>query len=289
MKKLNQKSLIEKFLNIRVSIFFFKEAAHVIRQGHSLKDKLILFFYYLKTPVFFLKSIFQNKSIRDIEDQYKKLPAEVTLQNAYGKFLCGRNMLAVYIIDDWYQKEFIPFLNMEDEIFIDVGAHIGKYSIQLAKKIGNKGKVIAIEPEKFNFSLLKKNIQLNELENVFLVNKAMYSTKAVLPFFVSTENGEGEHSILRKPHCYHEQNVEADTLDNIVEELKIKNVGLIKIDVEGAEYAVLEGALNILKNHHPKMIIEIWNEESLVKVLEYLSPLNYSAPQRIDSINYFFK
>jgi len=69
--------------------------------------------------------------------------------------------------------------------------------------------------------------------------------------------------------------------------LKIKKVDLIKIDVEGAESLVLNGALKTLKNSHPKIILEAWDKEHLDKVKEILKPFNYKI-KKIDNFNNYF-
>ena len=67
------------------------------------------------------------------------------------------------------------FHTKEGDIVVDVGAHIGRYTIISSKRIGQSGKVIAIEPHPSNFEMLNRNIKLNGLTNVIPLNYAVNS------------------------------------------------------------------------------------------------------------------
>lgn len=288
MNSPGRKPIYKKFMNIKVALNYFKEAFHVISQGKSASDKLILLFYYFKSPLILFKSILWNKEIREIEENHKLLLKEVTLSNENGIFYCGKNILTVYIADQAYQQEFNPYMMLTEGVFVDVGAHIGKYSIELARRLKNSGRVIAIEPEKNNFEMLIRNTALNNLGNITCINKCAYSEKGTLNFYTSGQEGEGEHSLIQQSGLTGIQATEADTLDNIFSELNISKADLIKIDVEGTESEVLKGAQKVLGSH-PKLLIETWNEEGIKKIITFLSAFGYKEPVRIDSINYFFR
>jgi len=76
-------------------------------------------------------------------------------------------------------EDFEPFMvkwlkPRKNETFVDVGAHIGKYTLQIAKIVGETGRVVAVEPHPTTFQILRRNIELNSLKNVFAVNVACY-------------------------------------------------------------------------------------------------------------------
>jgi len=168
-------------------------------------------------------------------------------------------------------------------VFIDVGANIGKYTVKISNSVKKKGEVIAFEPEKDNFNMLKRNVKLNCATNVVLIKKALSNKKGKLKLFLAKGN-LGHHSLVEKVGEKYEE-VDVDTLDSIIKELKIKRVDLIKIDVEGAESLVLEGARETLKKFHPKIIFEAWDENHLDKAKEVLRQFNYKIKQ-IDKNNY---
>jgi len=135
-----------------------------------------------------------------------------------------------------------------DDVVIDVGAHIGLFTISIAAKAG---KVLAIEPEPRNLHYLRYNISTRSLDNVLIVEKAVWNRKKKLPLYLS--NASGNHSLIHDmqplntsiTNCF--ITVETDTLDNIVSELNLMHVDFIKMDIEGAEIEALEGAKETLK------------------------------------------
>jgi FkbM family methyltransferase len=158
------------------------------------------------------------------------------------------------------------FRPKEGDRVVDVGAHIGRYTIIASKMVGSKGKVIAIEAHPANHEILKQNIALNKLDNVITLNYAVHSRKTMVKLY---EPGQEEgftiyntimtdRTLTSKNQKYIE--VKADTLDSLLLENGIKEVNWIKIDVEGAEYEVLTGASNILSdNKDISCLIEIHN------------------------------
>jgi FkbM family methyltransferase len=287
MNNKKRKSFFSKLLNVKILSRYLKESYNVIKQGYHLNDKAILFLYFLRIPIIVAKSVIINKTFREIEEERKHLSGNVTLKNNNGLFFCGNNILTIYSVNENQEKNLYSYFECNGEIFIDVGAHIGKYSIKLGQNKFNK--IIALEPNEYNFSLLKKNIVLNSLNNIVAVNKGVYSKKGIIPFY-QYENGDGIHSIIKTTGEREITNIEVDTLDNITSEIGImEKIGLIKIDVEGAEPEVLKGSFSILEKHHPKLIIEILKENAhhLDIIIELLKPYNYNF-QQLDEDNYFF-
>src|SRR5688572_26723120 len=196
-------------------------------------------------------------------------------------FLKLRNtrLLKVYAKEHHYKyycrlEEFNPdreedivklFCPKEGDIVVDVGAHIGKYSIIASKMVGSKGKVIAIEAHPDNCDILKENIALNKLSNVIVLNCAAHSTETVVKLY---EPGQEDgftiyNTIMTDRLSLNKQRyieVKANTLDSLLLEKGIKQVNWIKIDVEGAEFEVLKGATAILSSSEDiSLLIEIHN------------------------------
>ncbi len=124
------------------------------------------------------------------------------------------------------------------DIVIDVGANVGTFTVMAAKLVGDKGLVVAIEPEPVNLALLQRNIDSHNLNNVKVIRKAVWDKAAKVWLYLS------KHSALHSL-CHASEDrieVEADCLDNIVAELRLSHVDFIKIDVEGAEPEVLRGS-----------------------------------------------
>src|SRR5918912_1225509 len=140
------------------------------------------------------------------------------------------------------------FRPKQGDIVVDVGAHMGKYTIIASKRVGTNGKVIAIEAHPGNYEMLNRNIELNRLTNVISLNYAVYSKETIIKLFLPDE--KSNHTIyntLIQTRAKDEEKfveVNADTLDNLLQRNGISNaeVNWLKIDVEGAELEVLKGA-----------------------------------------------
>ena len=179
------------------------------------------------------------------------------------------------------------FCPKEGDIVVDVGAHIGKYSIIASKMVGSKGKVIAIEAHPANYDILKQNIALNKLSNVIVLNYAVHSTETLVKLY---EPGQEDgftiyNTIMTNRISSNNQKyieVKANTLDSLLlQKGGIKQVNWIKIDVEGAEYEVLKGATTILSSSKDiSLLIEVHNVGANNKtfyepIIELLESRNY--------------
>jgi FkbM family methyltransferase len=169
---------------------------------------------------------------------------------------------------------FQLFRPKQGDNFVDVGAHIGRYSIVAAKRIGNLGRVIAIEAHPDTFELLKKNMALNGLQNVTTINAVASSQKGRVKLYLDGhDSGFTVYTTIMINRTKTEKflEVEANTLDNILNENNVQRVNYVKIDVEGAELEVLKGTSNVLEaNKNITFIIEIHGREIYPHVIEFL-------------------
>lgn len=245
----------------RINIFF-----SLMNEGYRLKDKLIILEYHLKAPIHFLNYLTGKKNSR-------KLSGNVYIKNPYGLFFCGKNFSSVFgvssICEPEVRKEFV----LKEGVAMDIGANCGMFTVHLAKILGDKGEVISVEPEKGNIVLLKKNVEINKLKNVSVVEKGVYSKTGEMTFYLD-DFGTGGHSLL-KTDAKKKETVKVDTIDNIVNSLKIKKVNIIKIDVEGAEIEAFKGSKKTLKKFHPKIIFEAVDEDKRKEIEEFLSKYDY--------------
>lgn len=142
-----------------------------------------------------------------------------------------------------------------DGVFVDVGAHVGLYSLELASKAAQ---VIAIEANPETQARLEENIQLNELWNkVSTYGGAAWNKSAELR--MEDPNGKiaGGSNQVRKPTEDEAWTVMGEKLDVILTSFDPVRVDFIKIDVEGAEWRVLKGARETLMTFHPTLLIEM--------------------------------
>lgn len=139
----------------------------------------------------------------------------------------------------WLTKTYTPsgFEIKENDLIIDIGAHIGMFSI-LAGKFAPKGKVYAFEPSEENFNLLKENIELNKMENVVPINKAIAKESGIREFALSPDDPAG-HAIPYEETNRQKIKVQTINLDDFVKENNINKIDFLKMDCEGAEYEIL--------------------------------------------------
>ena len=142
-------------------------------------------------------------------------------------------------------------------VVIDIGAHVGYYTLLAAKLVGPTGKIYAFEPEPGNNETLNKNIELNKYSNIEAIRMAMSDKEGNATMYL-TSLDSGRHSLFQ--HDLPKRGntvVETTTLDRFWESTEWPRIDLIKIDVEGAEVAVLDGMTRMLEElPRLKIIIE---------------------------------
>jgi len=181
-------------------------------------------------------------------------------------------------IEDWHlgQQHEQAFINQwtGGELFVDIGAHIGCWSLKLADKYK---KVVAFEPHIKAFEVFKENIQMNELKNIDLHNCALSNEigRKILTIY-----SHASHSTLEEKHPmtghvsekFGATKVDVDKLDTFQ-----LTPSLIKVDVEGHEVQVIEGALETIKRAKPDLVIELHNPENENKIREMLPEVKFET------------
>jgi len=163
--------------------------------------------------------------------------------------------------------------------FFDVGANVGYYTVLGSKLVGDKGKVIAFEPLVRNISYLYRHIVLNKLKNVILIPSACADEISLATFSAGPNTAMGHISENNGNNDKTEEKltvVPVLTLDAVAEKLNCKP-NVLKIDVEGAEVAVLHGAQNILRQAKPKIFLSVHSDVLKSQCLEYLYGFNYKC------------
>jgi len=190
------------------------------------------------------------------------------------KFFVGDILGFFACYDDQYLRheyellqDFIP---RKGWIMLDIGAHIGIYSIRASKLIGRRGLIYAFEPNPLAYYWLKNNILLNKAKNIIALPIALGNRNKLIRLHVVLTGNTGASSIIYE-HIVKCQRkgmrigeiititIPMYTLDFLVEKLNFpKHYDLVKIDVEGAELEVLEGMRGLMESHKIKrLVIEI--------------------------------
>jgi FkbM family methyltransferase len=142
---------------------------------------------------------------------------------------------------------------------LDIGANLGYYSLEMAWLVGPTGRVFAFEPQPLMVSELKANVEMNGLRNVTICAVALSNESGEAPFFLPVVGDEGMGSFQNNGRTTVSgvTTVPCSTLDGLQATLGIDTVDFIKMDVEGAELQVVEGALGIFAGpHQPAVVFE---------------------------------
>src|SRR5215216_5903235 len=225
---------------------------------------------------------FLYKAVKFFRPRSKLLKFKVPKYNY--KFYCRVNK-DDFIVMTRHEDVIIEYFRpKEGDIVIDIGAHIGRYTIIASKRVGANGKVVAIEANPSNFEMLNRNIKVNQLTNIISLNNAVYSKETKLKLYLPGEElGHTTYNTVMSDRAKNEDKfveVSANTLDYLLQLKEITDVNWVKIDVEGAEFEVLKGATNVLsKSKDIALLIEIHNLSGGTNlyrpIIEFLNLYNF--------------
>jgi len=179
----------------------------------------------------------------------------------------------------------------EGDQILDIGGHIGYHSMNFAKLVEGKGKVYVFEPNLFNVERIKINLAENptlqavvNIHDVALSNENRDDVEFTFSDRIDDETSSGGFidgsfkplaDEVYQDNSFKKEKVRVRRLDDLVEEAGIARVKMMKIDVEGAEQYVIEGALKTLQANKPKLLIESHSVIAMLNVTQLLYPLGY--------------
>ena len=188
----------------------------------------------------------------------------------YLKKTFGINFIGKSNIETFSEySTFKDFLPSDNEVVLDIGGYQGETAI-FYSKICKAKKVVVVEPVSVNFKYLLKNIK--NFRNIIPIKKAVSDRNEVIRIKYDPISKMGMSDA---GNNFKTEKVRTITLDKLVETLGLKNVDLIKIDVEGFEMSVLKGGINMIKKFKPKLIIETHSEKLRNDVINFLEKLGY--------------
>lgn len=173
---------------------------------------------------------------------------------------------------------------------IDIGANIGALTLQMAKIVSPSGRIFSYEPSPVNYKYASKNISLNNFKNIKLINQGLGNKKETAYLYNVNPNNRGMLRLLAEDDqnkLYEKEEVAIDTLDSSMQNFSIPKPDFIKIDVEGFEYKVLQGAYETLRKYKPVLFIELVDNNlreqnsSAGELIEYLKRLNYKITDAV--------
>ncbi len=141
------------------------------------------------------------------------------------------------------------------DIFFDVGANIGVYTVLASKLVGGSGQVHSFEPLAEVNKLLRANVEKNDCNNVFVNLTAVGDKEGTTKIFVNEQNALSSLGDTRRGKFLKSQDVEIVTLDSYARSANVTKIDFLKIDVEGFEGHVLRGAENLLQRSSDVLIL----------------------------------
>ncbi len=173
-----------------------------------------------------------------------------------------------FFVDKMYKATECLISNIQYPI-IDIGAHIGIFSLY-SSTLNLQSSILAIEPEPTNFELLKENIKFNKCENVTPIQAALVSGDELNTNLYLSKNTHNHSTASLSKNCIQ---VPAINLERLMKEHKIKKIGLLKMDIEGAEFVILQSfnlsifkkIQNIVVEYHESTKNKRANLENLIR------------------------
>lgn len=159
----------------------------------------------------------------------------------------------------------------DSKVVFDVGANLGNHTLFWAKKL-NTDVIYSFEPYIPNFERLLHNVQNNLLDNVYPINKAIGKKEGYTCVKEFHEDNYGGTTL--NEEIQSEGEIEVITIDSFVKGKKIESVDFIKIDTEGYEVSVLDGAQKTISKYYPDLWIEV-NSQTFQEIMNRLEQLEY--------------
>ena len=204
-------------------------------------------------------------------------------------------MLQHFMNDTCYESElaWLMFRVLhEGNVVVDVGANMGFFSLIASRLVGPSGRVIACEPGKNNLPQLRHHIYKNLATNVDIVEQPIWCSNEMVTFYINADS-RGGNALFDPANWWSNDRsrakpepieMRATMIDRLFDSDMAAKVRLIKIDTEGAEQKILEGASGLLSTVRPPFIVSEINPHGLAQsgcdettLRKFMSQFGYDA------------
>jgi FkbM family methyltransferase len=204
------------------------------------------------------------------EKRYLSLLAN-SFQTFYKTGRLGRDYQDIY---------FLKNLVRPGDVCVDIGAHLGYFTLEMSRLAGASGHVYAIEPMSKFFNTLKKMTENKGLKNITLYQYAMGGEAEWVEMGIPKVNNVKKFAYARvKQSATFLEYVESEQVKNVYGDELFRNlpkIDFIKCDVEGLELAVFRSFIKIIGKHQPIVLCELGDPQERSRLLELLHPFSYS-------------
>jgi FkbM family methyltransferase len=165
-------------------------------------------------------------------------------------------------------------------IILDVGAHVGIFTLLASRLVGPRGRVIALEPDPLTARFLRRNIMRAASANVLVLEIAAADESGVLPLSRPDTDNTGDSRTYSLPSAREHLSAPAVALDDLLP--SFARVDLVKFDLQGMDHVALRGMGHLLAQQKPVIILEFWPEgiraygDDPSEVIHWLRTLQYS-------------
>jgi FkbM family methyltransferase len=231
-----------------------------IRDINEIKEKL----YKIRNEIDGANALEKTKIVNismDVHTKKHELKLYLNEAEPIHRVIC-----ACCVQNELYKSNLARFFAsvlQVNDCFIDVGAHIGYFSLLGATLVGCHGQVLSFEPEAKNCGYLHENIVLNNFTNIKVSNTALGLETKTSKIFINADNDAGHAlwNVGRHPdylksrlHCI-TRDVQVASLDSLLQGVHAPNIRLINIDTCGAELDIIQGAVSTIENHKVPYIV----------------------------------
>lgn len=169
------------------------------------------------------------------------------------------------------------------DIFIDIGANVGYYSLLMSKLVGAEGLVYSYEAFESTYQRLLENLKLNDATNVVASQVAVASSSGKLDIEIIAEDNIGAARVSRNSTESRTTTVSSNTIDQMLQGEDLSTLRFLKMDIEGFEVEALIGAIETLRRFKPTCLIEIHRDQlatfgaSPEELFGFMGELGYQA------------
>lgn len=190
-------------------------------------------------------------------------------------------------LDHWNFADLMPQLN-EGKTVYDIGANCGQMALFFSRQVGATGRVVSFEPVPSNVATLRQNLAMNDCQNVTVIEAAVAADSEPRTFCFDEAHhtmGTIQGSMVKLDQWDTTFEVQCVTLDGLLESGKIPPPQVMKIDVEGAGMEVIQGALNLIREHRPGIYFELHAADQEAPELKALHLLREEFGYEIRDLN----
>src|SRR5438093_7769907 len=272
----------------RVGLAGIRRAIDAIRWGRKPRDRALIAAYYV---LLMGSNLFRGRHGIGVGMFPGFWLGDVAVETPIGRFACRARTTDFDVVNPNYEAELVRRIERRmtratngESVFVDVGAHVGKYTVLAARLLGSGGRVVAIEPDPSNFAALTSNVALNGLDNVQAFNVGCWSSDGEKILHRQLGN-LGGHSFIDSTEG-EAISVPVRTLDGLLAEAGANHVDAMKLDVQRAESEVLLGASSTLQtNRRVTGFFEESGDPQAVSRVRVLRALGV-AVDRLDEVNH---